>query len=155
MSELQNILNASEKRRADGKLRWESQDYDECMLCDAHGADKRSLFMSCFYDLQEAIPEFLDLSGIDGEIGKRGWYLRICKSCRARLLGHIRAWGNECKALRDIPKDHDGYLVGDWIEGKIPVRVDGATTYMTPYEYKQHTRGERGDGSRRATRLTE
>lgn len=130
------------KRAADAQ-RWEEQDSDLCQLCHAYGADKRSLLISCFYVIKEVIPEAIDLHAVANEHVKgRGYYLRICKSCRGRLLGMLETWRNECVALRDVPKDHDGYPDGEDTDGLIPMRVNGVTVMLTPEGYERRQRKE-------------
>ena len=142
---LKDPLNEIRGRRARDAKRFEQLDGDTCQLCDARGADKRSLFLSCFYAIQEVLPEAIDMRWIDG-YEERGYFLRICKSCRARLLGHLRQWREECVALRELPKDHDGYADEEYVlvihdpRATIPVRVDGAVIYMTPEQHEQYRR---------------
>jgi hypothetical protein len=88
--------------------RFKELDGDLCQLCNAYGADKRSLILACFYDVTEVVPEAIDLTDVAGALKGRGYYLRLCKSCRGRLLGMLKGWRNECIALRGLPKDHDG-----------------------------------------------
>ena len=77
---------------------------DTCMLCHAHGEDKRTLVISCFYDLTEVAEEFVPVDEVES-----GYYLRICKSCRAALLHLLRDWCNERANRRGLVLDHDGY----------------------------------------------
>lgn len=86
--------------------RYENHDGDLCMLCGAHGSDKRNLFVSCLYAIHEVVPEAIDLRAAGTE--RVGYYLRICKSCRGRFLEGLGRWRAECIALRGTPMDHDG-----------------------------------------------
>lgn len=134
----QIIEDTRREREADAK-RFEEHDGDLCMLCHAYGADKRNLFMSCLYDLKEVVPEFIDMSDVDKAAGNdfyRGYYLRICKSCRGALLGHLRRWAAERRNLRNTPKNHDGRVLDDHPIQNIPVRVDGAVVMMSEHEYR-------------------
>ncbi len=129
--ELGQILDKiKENRNADAKA-FEALDKDLCMLCGAYGADKRSWQSSCFYAIDEAVPEALDL--------KDGFYLRICKSCRGRYLEGLRRWREECVGLRGFTKDHDGYLYDTEEEmdpeRNIPVRRNGVTVLLTREEW--------------------
>lgn len=135
MSEtLAEYLTAKNQAEAE---RFKNADPDLCMLCHAYGADKRSLFVDCLYDVQEVVPEFIALRGVENEaLRNRGFYLRICKTCRARLLEMMRKWAANCRELRDVPKDHDGGVdFGE--EATIPVRISGATVMLTPEAYEQ------------------
>lgn len=137
---IENLKEMKERRTRDTE-RFAQLDKDECQLCGAHGADKRSLFISCFYAVQEVIPEVIDLADVDN-LNDRGYYLRICKSCRARLLAHLRQWRQECVSLRELPKDHDGYVDDDYVvrdpRANISVRKDGAITHMTPEQWEAY-----------------
>ena len=138
---IKDMLKETEERRARDAERFAQLDGDECQLCGAHGDDKRSLFISCFYAVQEAVPEAIDLAAVNN-LKDRGYYLRICKSCRGRLLGHLRQWRQECIALRELPKDHDGYVDDDYVvrdpRADIPVRTDGVVTHMTPEQWEAY-----------------
>lgn len=124
------------ERKAEDAVKFHALDEDACMLCDAYGADKRSLFIDCFYAVDEVVPEALNIHDVGLERG-RGYYLRICKSCRARLLGKLQEWRDECVARRGLAKDHDG---GDdaWDEPErnIPVRINGAVQMLTEAEWR-------------------
>lgn len=132
---MRDILRETEERRKRDAERYAQLDKDLCMLCDAYGADKRSLFISCWYDISEVIPEAIDLFNCGPAVSGRGWYVRTCKCCRARLLEHLKRWGIECTLLRGLDKDHDGYLLEDNEKAGIPVRVHGAIKMMTEEEY--------------------
>lgn len=105
---------------------------DTCVLCRAEGPDKRTLAMRCFYEMREVVPEF-PAPDQDGD----GLYkLRICKSCRGRLLTHMMAWADECRANRGKAMDHDGNLEPEGGRG-IAVRVNGAIQWLTMEEWQQ------------------
>ena len=140
MSLEEHFVRREERGERDAK-RFHNHDEAECMLCGAYGDDKRSLFLRCFYDVTEAVTEFIDLRKVK-DFEDRGFYLRICKSCRARLLQHLRQWGDECRALQDKPKDHDGCLLDENTESDlVPVRTDGVIEYITVDEW--HRRREK------------
>ena len=108
-------------------------DTDLCVICFAHGNDKRFLRIRCFYAVDEVVSELKFNKGF-----YEGW---ICKACRGALLGAMKEWRDKRVALRDTPKDHDGnVLEEDWTRN-IPVRVNGAIIMMNEEEfanYKQH-----------------
>jgi hypothetical protein len=107
---------------------------DICMMCGAQGADKRNLRISMFYAVHEVVPEMLNLSKVEGE--RPGtYYMRICKKCRADLLGHLQAWRNERIAHRGTRMDHDGNPEEDFEYGKIYVRINGVSVPMSEDEY--------------------
>jgi hypothetical protein len=126
------------ERRQRDKKRWKELDGDLCQLCHAYGPDKRNLFIHCGYAVHEVVPEAIDLSEVE-DFETRGYYLRICKTCRAKLLEKMEEWRNERVARRDIPKDHDGEEYWD-LEKNIPVRVNGATVMMDEEEYAEYRR---------------
>ena len=138
MSAIDRLLAQGRVRRERGAETFRTLDSDECMLCDAYGADKRNLFIDCGYAVNEVVPEVLDIYDLELEHG-RGYYLLICKSCRARLLGALQGWANQCRSLRGLAKNHDGYLDGylDNPERNIPVRVQGATRMLTAEEFAE------------------
>lgn len=134
---LSRMIEESKARREAGAKAFAEHDKDLCMLCHAYGADKRSLFIDCFYAIYEAVPEALDISGVEPRLERgRGYYLRLCKSCRGRLIGHLRLWREECVALRGVPKNHDGGLDDEDPEKNVPVRIDGAIVMMTEEEWR-------------------
>ncbi len=139
MHSIKDHLNdTKEQRRRDAET-FKALDGDACMLCGAYGADKRSLFIDCLYAVNEVVPEALDVWDFDLERHKMGYYLRICKVCRGDLLGHLRDWRAERVRMRDIPKDHDGYLIEDeYMDEYIPVRVHGVVRHLTSEQYEEY-----------------
>ena len=112
-----------------------SDDRDLCQMCYAQGTDKRYLTIACGYAVDEMVPEMEKL-----ERSERMWApfgVNLCKSCRARLLRHLKIWREECTALRDLPKDHDGYIYEEEDENLIPVREHGITIMVTREEFFQ------------------
>lgn len=139
---LRKMADAREQRRAADAARYRGLDADKCQLCGAEGPDKRTLLMSCFYALEEAVPEFIDLTDTNLLVDNLGfYYLRICKTCRGDLLGRLKQWGDERRARRGLPMDHDGGETDVEDERCIPVRVDGATVMMTYKEYTTYRAG--------------
>lgn len=133
------IEDIQERQEKDAK-RFEEHDKNLCMLCHAYGTDKRSLFVSCFYDVSEVVPEIIDLHGVE-HLEAHDYYLRICKVCRAEFLQHLQEWRNERISLRDVTKNHDGYLLendDEDSEAIIPMRVNGITVMMTPEQAEEY-----------------
>ncbi|MBM3273869.1 MAG: hypothetical protein FJZ00_01855 [Candidatus Sericytochromatia bacterium] len=127
------------KRREEDAKRFGELDGDLCQICWAYGADKRSWLMECLYAVHEAIPEAIDLFGLpdDHRLAKRGYYLRLCKSCRGAFLTALGDAATKRRALRSTQKDHDGSPLWDSDpECQIPVRVNGATVLMNPDDYE-------------------
>jgi hypothetical protein len=148
MSSINEMIAASNKRRDEDATRYEASDGDLCMLCHAYGNDKRSLFIRCFYAVHEVVPEAIDLGGVkDKELSKYGYYVRLCKSCRGRLLGHLKTWRDECVALQPIPKDHDGYLEEEDDTRNIYVRINGVNVAMNADEYAVYASEHKAGGA--------
>lgn len=137
----------------DGK-RFEEHDGALCMLCGAYGNDKRSLLISCFYDISEVIPETIRLDSSVGPTEETiqgngfylagGFYLRICKVCRGGLLVRLQEWREERVALRDVPKDSDGYVDEADTEGLIPYRKNGMTVFLTQEQWEKERSNNNG-----------
>ena len=139
----ETMMDEIEKENETDAERYRESDEGLCMLCHAYGNDKRSLFVACFYRIKEIVPEFISLSLVEN-MERRGYYLRICKTCRGRFLGHLREWAAECKSRRDIPKDHDGDDLWDRDPiQNIPVRIDGMTVMLSELEYKIYKEREK------------
>lgn len=102
---------------------------DICVLCHAHGPDKRTLIMACVYHITEMVPE--------AELHEdKLYYARICKTCRGEFLDGLRVWRDQCVRRRALDKDHDGEpLDSTNPEADIPVRVSGRIVMMTGDEY--------------------
>lgn len=109
MGYFDSMIQKIQLRRERDKVRFETLDDDLCMLCGAYGPDKRNLVIECFYDVSEAVPEAIDLGLVD-VYNNRGWYLRVCKNCRGEFLDLLADWRKQRIALRNTPKDHDGYI---------------------------------------------
>lgn len=113
------------------KREGEKIDSDLCVICHAYGSDKRYLRIRCLYAVDEVVPE-LSLNGDFYE----GW---ICKSCRGSLLGKMQEWRNERIKLRELVKDHDGYVDETQDSSKnIPVRIHGVIVMMSEDEFKSY-----------------
>jgi hypothetical protein len=142
---LDEILERARIEREEGARKYEeSLGSDECMMCDAYGNDKRSLFIDCGYAVSEVVAEALNISDAGAERG-RGYYLLLCKTCRGRLLDHLGVWGTECRAERGKPKDHDGCVHVDADPNSpvrnIPVRVNGRIQMLTREEWDERQPG--------------
>lgn len=134
---IEDTLERVRRRNEVDAQRFADLDLDSCMACHAHGEDKRSLIISCGYDVSEVIPDVISLHLVEGLEG-RGWYLRICKSCRASLLAFLGTWWVARTATRGVPKDHDGGWLEEHPDAYIPVRQHGAVTMMTFAEWERY-----------------
>ena len=132
------LARIKERRAADAK-RYAELDEALCMICGAYGADKRSFWLSCFYAVNEVVPEVIDTFDVpDMPERMRGfYYLRICKVCRGNMLGKLKEWRDEGIAKRGMKLDHDGYVEDDEAEGCVPVRINGMVVMMTLDEYQR------------------
>jgi len=130
---LEDRLAETQARNKKDAEVYAEHDTDLCMLCHAHGADKRSLILRYFYELREVVPEMLKLAE-DGY-----FYLRTCKRCRGEFLGMMADWRKHCIARRDMSKDHDGNpLEAPCGPTVYPVRVLGTIQYMTWEELESY-----------------
>ena len=135
---LKEIFAREDARREHDAVRYKELDDDLCQLCHAHGGDKRSLHISCLYAIHEVVPEAIDLWACDPS--GQGYYLRICKACRGRLLDMLSFWRDECVNLRAVPKDEDGNIEQ---EGDIPVRINGRIVMMTEEQYDTYKESDK------------
>ena len=108
------------------------------MLCGAHGPDKRSLFISCFYSIEEVLPEAISMHDVPDAPDPRAYYLRICKACRASFLSKLAEWRSERSELREVEKDSDGSP--ELCYGTIPVRINGTIVMMSEEQYEEYQR---------------
>ena len=122
MSTLINLDDKWERLDRDEKT-YKNLDRELCMLCGASGPDKRSFRLSCLYDVKEVIPEALELR----DEARLGFYLLLCKSCRALLLEGLQDAADQCRTNRGKPMNQDGVIELD-PERNIPVRVHGAAS---------------------------
>jgi len=139
---LHDIIEKAKKEKEEDRIRHKEHDGDLCMACHSYGADKRSLMVTCFYDIKELVPEFINLSGCHEEDNplRRFHYMRICKTCRGRFLKMLKEWFRYCTNFRDTPKNHDGCVEEFDEERNIPVRINGATVMMDEEEFKQYNK---------------
>ena len=134
MEALKRMLDERDKRLEEDQRRFEEVEQDKCMACGAEGPDKRSLYVSCFYDMKEAIPDFIALK-MDG---KHFFYLRICKACRAALLQMFEDWWKDCVLRGGLDLDEDGVPIPhEDSNADIPVRIYGSCVWVTEEEWKR------------------
>jgi len=79
MNNLQKLIKEVQFRRKEDAKRFEQLDEDLCMCCHAYGADKRSLWLDCFYDIKEVIPDMIEIGDVEPKPEKhqKGYYVRI------------------------------------------------------------------------------
>lgn len=134
--DLEKMLTDLKEKRAADAVRYNNLDKDECMLCNSYGSDKRSLLIDCLYAVNEVVPEFIDTHDVE-TLPRRSYYLRICKSCRGRLLRHLQMWRQECVDRRTIEKDSDGDDLHIDPEFNIPVRINGAIKMLNREQWEE------------------
>jgi hypothetical protein len=135
---LDDYIRQVKARREKDARRYAELDEDTCMLCNAQGPDMRSLFVSCFYSIEEVLPEAISMHDVPDAPDPRAYYLRICKTCRASFLSKLAEWWNERSEWRDIAKDSDGSP--EICYGTIPVRINGAIVMMSEEQYEEYQR---------------
>lgn len=125
---------------------------ERCQRCGGHGEDRRTLWLACFYALEETglpLEQVQIVGGVADKIGEhtiiestggipavkapdfgepgpsgkhRFYRLRICKNCRADFMAALRAWFKERHARESCGSG-------------IFVRRDGATVEVTEEEW--------------------
>jgi len=104
-----------------------------CQKCNAEEDDLRTLWMACFYDMDELQLPFKHETILEGEIGDRVtkhrfYTLRVCKECRARWMEMIRTWFH-FNFKRESPKTG------------IFVRHFGSNVEITEEEWRENNPG--------------
>ncbi len=61
---------------------------EECQRCHAVGPDRRTLWMACFYAMEETGLPFDKKASGDREF----YTLRVCKTCRADWMQFLGLW---------------------------------------------------------------
>lgn len=91
-----------------------------CQRCEVTDYDRRTLWMSCLYDMEElGLP--LDLSLLED---RHFYTLRVCKRCRADWMMAIKRW------FETKPSKEDS-------DTGIYVRQFGANIQVTEEEFKK------------------
>lgn len=67
---------------------------EKCQRCGAVGQDRRTLWMACFYQMDELGLPFGEKTMLweDSKYKQHFYTLRVCKGCRAEWMGAIVAW---------------------------------------------------------------
>src|SRR3990167_10656478 len=106
---------------------------ETCQRCEEKGCDRRTIWMACFYAMDELGLPFNKMS-VDGENGRKFFTLLVCKDCRADWMNAIKIWF-ETKPIREscgsgIFVRHNGATIEiseeKWRElnpGREPIRV--------------------------------
>ncbi len=101
---------------------------ETCVRCKEEGEDRRTLYMSCFYDMSELnIPfekEIFYETSDPRDTGKNFYSLRVCGNCRADWMRTIQYWWNT------IPPKNESCGSG------IFVRDFGSNKEITLEEYR-------------------
>lgn len=98
---------------------------EACQRCHEVDEDRRTLWMACFYEMDELKLPFTHevLQTHIQDNGKKFYTLRVCKECRADWMGAIQSWFHDGK--RDMPSCGSG----------IYIRRNGATIEVTDEEW--------------------
>lgn len=135
---LSDHVKSVHKRQEQDAIRFEANDPDVCMMCEAEGPDMRNLVFMYFWDMSVTVPEVISLTKVDAWKGfENFWLLRTCKTCRGKFLSHLEQWAKECRAQRDQPKGSDGEPIEYFEEDLIYVREHGRTVALTRDEWER------------------
>jgi len=74
----------------------------KCEICGTEGDDRRTLHISCLYNLVEVSSLFKQ------DTETKMYRVTMCKGCRVRLLQHLKTWIEEKGRLTDPHLDDDG-----------------------------------------------
>ena len=92
---------------------------ETCARCNQEKPDLRTLWMACFYDMDE-----LDVPFGNKVSGQRSFFtLRVCKECRAEWMAAIESWFKTV-TLKESPGSG------------IFVRRNGATVEISEEEWR-------------------
>lgn len=106
---------------------------EKCQRCEETDEDRRTLWMSCFYDMNELGLPFKQeelISSVNHgdrlELGRSFYTLTVCKRCRADWMLAIKDWFNEAPPDNNNPS------------ATIFIRELGATKGITREEWEIH-----------------
>lgn len=99
---------------------------EKCVRCGDIGEDRRTLWMACFYAMEELGIPFVQVDV--KEYPKSFYTLRVCKACRADWMASIGDWFNS------KPKN-EAHGTG------IYVRKLGATFEISEEEWRRNNPG--------------
>lgn len=73
---------------------------EPCARCKEVDEDRRTLWMACFYEMDELVLPFEKVEMINPQAhnfhNKQDFYImRVCKSCRADWMAAIKKWFHE------------------------------------------------------------
>src|SRR3990170_6304572 len=113
---IQTLIQESQARREHDAKRWNHMKSNVCQVCGTEGNDRRTLLISCLYNLSEVSDQFIDLFNVNEKL--QGMFgVRICKGCRAQLMIKLSEWINEGGRKADSHLDDDGiysYSKEEW-----------------------------------------
>ncbi len=103
---------------------------EKCQRCNLEDEDCRTLWMSCFYEMDELkIPFQHECQLLAEAIPAKFYTLRVCKPCRSFWLGMIKVWFDNPVPLRES------------CGSGIFVREFGATVEITREEWDKRAPG--------------
>ncbi len=103
---------------------------EECQRCKEVDEDRRSLWMSCFYEMDELKMPFVHKFLKDADDSKYKFYtMRVCKNCRGLWMAMIKFW-------YDIPDNKPAAC-----NSGIYVRELGATIEISEEEWYKRNPG--------------
>jgi hypothetical protein len=92
---------------------------EQCQRCGEMGEDRRTLTMSCGYEMNELGLPFT----MSGEGWTAAYLLRVCKGCRAEWMAALKGWFGAFEGKKSCGSG-------------IFVRRNGATVEITEEEWR-------------------
>ena len=100
---------------------------DRCARCGKVGEDRRTLWMACFYAMDELDIPFKQITICDDAGTNRGFFsLRVCKTCRASWMDALEKWFKATEWERE-------HTTGTGVF----VRKNGVSVELNPEEVEQ------------------
>jgi hypothetical protein len=112
---------------------------EKCDRCKSVGEDRRTLWMACFYAMNELDIPFEEKEFANPEEGRvrKFFTLRVCKRCRGEWMGAIEAWFE----ANPQGNDHDGETPPQPIGSGIFIREKGVTREISREEWDRRAKG--------------
>jgi len=133
----------AQTRREIAAERFAEHNRQSCMMCGAVGEDMRTIVVSSGWEMSALVEELIDLAEVDSPLQGRGYYCRVCKSCRGDYLRSMKFWAQACRRKRGKALTNDGAVisgaqVGPGTEFSVPVLQGGFVTWLREDDYEKY-----------------